>query len=139
VGQVWEYVQYVVLLVVAVLAADMILDWVRSVWGRPKNERVAKALDAFDAFCDQLRRIVGSGPLGQLTRGKVQQLAGMAYDLAEGVFSPVWSREEWIAAVVAWYDEQVAIEEAVRRAYVRTVPEPERGEIAARSMRVIGE
>lgn len=132
-GQVWQYAQYVVLALVAVLAVDMILDRFRTVFGRPQNEKVARAWDAFDKFCDQLRKIVGGGPLGQLARDRVATMAGIAYDLARDMFSPLWTREEWIEAVLRWYDAQMVVERIVSEAYIRAVPEETRAEIASRT------
>ena len=133
VERVLEYVQYAVLVLLVLLAVDLVLDWVRRVFGRPKNERLAKALQMFDGFCDQLRRIVGEGPLGQLTRESVEAMAGIGYDLAREWMEGVWSREEWVEAVLRWYDEQMEIERVAEEAYARTVPGEVRRGIAARA------
>lgn len=132
IGEILRYGQYVVIGLLAVLAADMVLDRVRMIWGQPKNEKLRRAWAAFDKFCDQLRKIVGSGPLGQLTRESVEAMAGVGYDVLRQFLEPVWTREAWIEAVLRWYDEQIAVEQAALVAYARVVPAEVRGEIEAR-------
>lgn len=118
-SQVWTYAQYVVLVLVGILVLDLILDRVRAIFGKPQDEGLARALEIFDQFCDHLRRIVGAEPLAGMTREQVAFMAGVAYDVAERFLSPVWTREQWVEAVLAWYDQQIQVENMVAEAYAQ--------------------
>jgi len=129
-GQAFTVVQYVVLGLLAILAIDRVVDRLREMFGEPQDERLRRVAEVFDLFCDQLRQIVGTGPLSQLTRSQVEAIARTGYDLAQRFLSPVWSREEWVEAVLRWYDQQIEVEVVARRAYMQVVPEETRAEIA---------
>jgi len=122
VGSVLEWAGYAsvaaIVAVIVVFVVDHLLDFYRSKTGKLKGE----AWMVFDQFCDTLRKIVGSGALAGLTEQGVRNTAGKFWDLTQGVIAEVWSRDEFVVMVMAWYADQVRIEQATAAAYEQSVP-----------------
>lgn len=114
---------------IILLIVDYVLDSLRE-----KNEALqTPGWVAFDRFVDGVRKVIGSGTLSVITEKSIVNMACLFYDKMDGIGVPMseaFTREEFVAKVLAWYQEQVNVEAISLSVYIQAVPHETRAMVA---------